>query len=112
MVAVFISVNGYPVSVDEQFFFASFNFGIVKNTWKISMVYLPVILALCCVNYMQNKSHYLWCYLLLYIITLCYQLVLSLSFFNYLEGMAKPSCTVDEIRERYIFVIVSIKNIC
>jgi len=55
VVAVFISVSSYSVSVGKQFFFSSFNSGIVKNTWKISVLYLPVILALLDINYMQSK---------------------------------------------------------
>lgn len=39
VVTAFISVNGYFASVGKQF---SSDSGIVKNTWKMSALYLPV----------------------------------------------------------------------
>lgn len=54
VVTVFLSAISYSVSVGKQFF-SSFHSGTVQNTWKISMLYLSVILALHYINYMQSK---------------------------------------------------------
>lgn len=53
VLTAFISVNGYFTSVGKRFF--SSDSGIVKNTWKMSALYLPVILAFHFLNYMQSK---------------------------------------------------------